>query len=216
MNKQIWNDFKNGFIKENPVFALYLGTCSTLAITTTLNNALGMGISVILVLIMSNVLISLIRKITPDEIRIPVYIVIISTLVKSLELLIKAYAPTLNTALGVFIPLIVVNCIILGRAEAFANKHNVVESAIDGLGMGLGYTIGLTVMSVIRQILGTGVLNLSNPFTNALIFEVRIIPSGYVISIFTQAVGAFITFALIAAAVSALNARSKAKEAKNG
>ncbi|MDD2591572.1 MAG: electron transport complex subunit RsxE [Erysipelotrichaceae bacterium] len=214
MAKEMWENFKSGFVKENPVFALYLGICSVLAITTTLNNALGMGITVTIVLILANTIVSLLRKITPNEIRIPVYIVIISTLVKSSELLIKAYAPTLDTALGVFIPLIVVNCIILGRAEAYASKHSVIESAVDGLGKGLGYTFGLIIMSVIRQVLGTGVLNLTNPFTGNMIFEIQIIPADYVISVFTQAVGAFLTFALIAAAVSALNARKQTKGAK--
>ena len=214
MAKEMWENFKSGFVKENPVFALYLGICSVLAITTTLNNALGMGITVTIVLILANTIVSLLRKITPNEIRIPVYIVIISTLVKSSELLIKAYAPTLDTALGVFIPLIVVNCIILGRAEAYASKHSVIESAVDGLGKGLGYTFGLIIMSVIRQALGTGVLNLTNPFTGNMIFEIQIIPADYVISVFTQAVGAFLTFALIAAAVSALNARKQTKGAK--
>ena len=215
MNKQVWENFKAGFVKENPVFTLYLGMCSTLAISTSLNNALGMGVTVIIVLILSNTIISLLRKITPPEIRIPVYIVIISTLVKSMELFIKAYAPTLNAALGIFIPLIVVNCIILGRAEAFANKHKVIESALDGLGMGLGYTFSLLLISIIRQILGTGILSLTNPFTEAVIFSIKIIPSEYVLSMFTQSVGAFITFALLAAGFAAINAHYQAKEVKD-
>ncbi|MEA5017876.1 MAG: electron transport complex subunit RsxE [Erysipelotrichaceae bacterium] len=214
MTKEIWENFKSGFIKENPVFALYLGLCSVLAITINLNNAIGMGVTVTIVLILANTIVSLLRKITPNEIRIPVYIVIISTLVKSSELLIKAYAPTLDTALGVFIPLIVVNCIILGRAEAYASKNGVLASAVDGLGKGLGFMFGLVVMSLIRQILGTGIINFSNPFTGAMLFELRIIPADYVISVFTQAVGAFLTFALIAAAVAAFNNRKPAKEVK--
>lgn len=214
MTKEIWENFKSGFIKENPVFALYLGLCSVLAITINLNNAIGMGVTVTIVLILANTIVSLLRKITPNEIRIPVYIVIISTLVKSSELLIKAYAPTLDTALGVFIPLIVVNCIILGRAEAYASKNGVLASAVDGLGKGLGFMFGLVVMSLIRQILGTGIINFSNPFTGAMLFELRIIPADYVISVFSQAVGAFITFALIAAAVAAFNNRKPAKEVK--
>lgn len=214
MTKEIWENFKSGFIKENPVFALYLGLCSVLAITINLNNAIGMGVTVTIVLILANTIVSLLRKITPNEIRIPVYIVIISTLVKSSELLIKAYAPTLDTALGVFIPLIVVNCIILGRAEAYASKNGVLASAVDGLGKGLGFMFGLVVMSLIRQILGTGIINFSNPFTGAMLFELRIIPADYVISVFTQAVGAFLTFALIAAAVAAFNNRKPTKEVK--
>ena len=148
-----FQNFKNGLLKDNPVFSLYLGICSTLAITTSVNNGLGMGVAVICVLIMSNVIISLVRNITPEEIRIPVYIVIIATLVKIIQMLIEAYAPALNTSLGVFIPLIVVNCIILGRAEAFASKHGVLDSALDGLGMGLGYTLAVTSMSLIREVL---------------------------------------------------------------
>ena len=178
MNRK--ENFTAGFIRENPVFSLYLGLCSTLAITTTLNNAIGMGVAVIAVLIMSNVIISLIRNITPSEIRIPVYIVIIATLVKVIQMLIKAYAPSIDTALGVFIPLIVVNCIILGRAEAFASKNKVLDSALDGLGMGLGYTVSIIIMSAIRQILATGVISFDNPFNAAQnIFTLRIIPVSY-------------------------------------
>jgi len=203
-------------LKENPVFGLYLGICSTLAITINLNNALGMGVSVIVILTISNIFISAIRKITPDEIRIPVYIVVIATLVKAVELLIKAYAPALDAALGVFIPLIVVNCIILGRAEAFASKNGVVSSALDGLNMGVAYTLSLVVMSLIRQILATGIVNFSNPFTNVEIFSINLIPSQYIIPIFSGPIGAFLTFALLAAGVSAIrNHESKSlKEAK--
>ncbi|MDP3443217.1 MAG: electron transport complex subunit RsxE [Ignavibacteria bacterium] len=203
-------------LKENPVFGLYLGICSTLAITINLNNALGMGVSVIVILTISNIFISAIRKITPDEIRIPVYIVVIATLVKAVELLIKAYAPALDAALGVFIPLIVVNCIILGRAEAFASKNGVISSALDGLNMGIAYTLSLVVMSLIRQILATGIVNFSNPFTNVEIFSINLIPSQYIIPIFSGPIGAFLTFALLAAGVSAIrNYESKSlKEAK--
>jgi Na+-translocating ferredoxin:NAD+ oxidoreductase subunit E len=203
-------------LKENPVFGLYLGICSTLAITINLNNALGMGVSVIVILTISNIFISAIRKITPDEIRIPVYIVVIATLVKAVELLIRAFAPALDAALGVFIPLIVVNCIILGRAEAFASKNGVVSSALDGLNMGVAYTLSLVVMSLIRQILATGIVNFSNPFTNVEIFSINLIPSQYVIPIFSGPIGAFLTFALLAAGVSAIrDYESKSlKEAK--
>lgn len=135
MNRK--ENFTAGFIRENPVFGLYLGCCSTLAITTSLNNAIGMGVSVIIVLILSNVIISLMRKIIPDEIRIPVYIVVIAALVKSIELLVKAYAPSIDSALGLFLPLIVVNCIILGRAEAFASKNGVTRFRPGWSGHGL-------------------------------------------------------------------------------
>lgn len=202
-------------LKENPVFGLYLGICSTLAITINLNNALGMGVSVIAVLTVSNIIISLIRKITPDEIRIPVYIVVIATLVKAVELLIKAYAPAIDAALGVFIPLIVVNCIILGRAEAFASKNGVAASALDGLNMGISYTVSLIAMSLIRQILATGVVDFTNPFTNVEVFSVTLIPSQFTIPIFSGPIGAFLTFALLSAGVSAIrNHQPKLKEAK--
>lgn len=213
MNRK--ENFTAGFIRENPVFGLYLGLCSTLAITTTLNNAIGMGVAVILVLVMSNIIISCLRKVTPSEIRIPVYIVVIATLVKIIQMLIKAYAPALDSALGVFIPLIVVNCIILGRAEAFASKNGVFDSALDGLGMGLGYTVSIIVMSALRQILATGILSFENPFNmEQTIFSLRIIPEDYVISMFSQPVGAFITFALLAGALAAYKNHQSTKEAK--
>ena len=198
-------------LKENPVFGLYLGLCSTLAITTDLNNAVGMGISVLLVLTVSNIVISLMRKFTPDEIRIPVYIVVIATLVKAVELLIKAYAPAIDAALGVFIPLIVVNCIILGRAEAFASKNGVVSSALDGLNMGVAYTLSLIAMSGIRQLLATGSLNMNNPFNDTVIFDFSIIPADFTIPMFSSPIGAFLTFALLAAAISAINNRDQKK-----
>lgn len=204
--------FTAGFVRENPVFALYLGLCSVLAISTSLNNALGMGAAVIVVTILSNVIVSAIRKVTPQEIRIPVYIVVIATLVKIIQMFIQAYAPSLDAALGIFIPLIVVNCIILGRAEAFASKNTIIDSAIDGLGMGLGYTVGLVILSSIRQILSTGALNLVNPFSGVEIFNLVIIPDAYTISIFGQPFGAFVTFAFIAAGVAMLKNRSEVKK----
>lgn len=208
-----FENFKAGLIKDNPVFSLFLGICSTLAITTTVNNAIGMGVSVIIVLIMSNVIISCVRKITPDEIRIPVYIVIIATLVKIIQMLIQAYAPSLNTSLGVFIPLIVVNCIILGRAEAFASKNGVLDSALDGLGMGLGYTLAVLAMSFIRELISTGGIKVVNPFNEAQVWlNLHIIPEDFTVSIFGSSVGAFITFAVLAAAVGAYKHHVTAKE----
>ena len=208
-----FENFKAGLIKDNPVFSLFLGICSTLAITTTVNNAIGMGVSVIIVLIMSNVIISCVRKITPDEIRIPVYIVIIATLVKIIQMLIQAYAPSLNTSLGVFIPLIVVNCIILGRAEAFASKNGILDSALDGLGMGLGYTLAVLSMSFIRELISTGGIKVVNPFNEAQVWlNLHIIPENFTISIFGSSVGAFITFAVLAAAVGAYTQHVTAKE----
>lgn len=208
-----FENFKAGLIKDNPVFSLFLGICSTLAITTSVNNAIGMGASVIIVLIMSNVIISLVRNITPDEIRIPVYIVIIATLVKIIQMLIEAYAPSLNTSLGVFIPLIVVNCIILGRAEAFASKNGPLDSALDGLGMGLGYTLAVLAMSFIRELLSTGAIKIVNPFNEAQVWlNLNIIPEDFTISLFGSSVGAFITFACLAAAIGAYKQHVTAKE----
>jgi len=206
--------FLTSLILENPVFALFLGICSTLAITINLNNALGMGISVIAILTVSNIIISAIRKITPDEIRIPVYIVVIATLVKAVELLIRAYAPSIDIALGVFIPLIVVNCIILGRAEAFASKNGIFASAWDGIQMGLGYTLGLIIMSLIREVIATGMITLLNPFDASTIFSLKILPSEFTVSMFSSPVGAFLTFSLLAAAVVAFRDKVEARANK--
>jgi len=211
------NEKKRGFWSEmiynNPVFGLYLGICSTLAITTTLNNAIGMGIAVIFVLTISNIVISLIAPLTPDEIHIPVYIVVIATLVTVVGMLMQAFTPELYSTLGTFIDLIVVNCIILGRAEAYACSHNVAESARDGLMMGLSYTFSLLAMSLIRQILGSGVLELSNPMTNQVLFSLRLIPAGFEIPVFTTQTGAFLTFAVLAAGVAAIKNNDEKKAA---
>ena len=145
-----------GFIKENPIFVLVLGMCPTLATTTSAINGLEMGLATLFVLVLSNIAISLIAPVVPDKVHIPVYIVVIATFVTVLQLVMQAYTPSVYKTLGLFIPLIVVNCIILGRAEAFANKHNWVESAFDGLGIGIGFTISLTVIGMIREILGSG------------------------------------------------------------
>lgn len=204
-----------GLLKDNPVLSLMLGLCSTLAITTDLNNALGMGVCVILVLASSNFIISLIRNITPDEIRIPVYIVVIATLVKVVELLLHAYVPSLYNALGTFLGLIVVNCIILGRAEAFASKNSPVDSILDGIGMGLGYTFVITIIAFIRQLLANGYISMYNPLTINELLKIDIIPSGFTISTFSSPAGAFITFGcIIAASVAIANAKEeKAKKA---
>ena len=150
--------FKNGIINENPTFVQLLGMCPTLAVTTSLKNGIGMGISVTFVLLLSNVIISLLRKLIPQKIRIAAYVVIIATFVTIVDLMLKAYIPSLSKSLGLFIPLIVVNCIILARAEAFASKNGVLKSAIDGLGMGLGFTLALSLISAIREILGNGTI----------------------------------------------------------
>lgn len=146
----------NGLIKENPVLRLVLGTCPTLAVTTAVSNALGMGVAATAVLICSNIVISALRKVIPDKVHLPCYITIIATFVTIVQMVVKAYAPALDTALGVYLPLIVVNCIILGRAEMFACKHTVVESALDGVGMGLGFTLALVAMATVREVLGAG------------------------------------------------------------
>lgn len=150
--------FKNGLINENPTFVQVIGMCPTLAVTTSAINGLGMGLSTTLVLICSNVAISLMRKIIPDKIRIPSFVVVIATFVTIVGMLLKAYVPALDKALGLYIPLIVVNCLILARAEGFASKNGATKSAIDGLGMGLGFSIALTVLGAVREILGGGSL----------------------------------------------------------
>jgi electron transport complex protein RnfE len=148
----------NGLLKENPSLRLVLGTCPTLAVTTLALNGLGMGLAATFVLICSNAAISALRKIIPDKVRLPAYITVIATFVTILQMLVKAYMPSLDASLGIYLPLIVVNCIILGRAEMFASKHGVVDSALDGLGMGLGFTLTLCVMGSIRELLGAGTL----------------------------------------------------------
>ncbi|MEG0366377.1 MAG: electron transport complex subunit E [Coprobacillus sp.] len=207
---------KKGLFVENPIFVLLLGLCSALAITTSLTNAIGMGMAVICVLVMSNVIISLLRKIIPNEIRIPVFIVVIATLVKCVQMLMNAFTPELYSSLGVFIPLIVVNCIILGRAESFASKNGVFDSLLDAIGMGVGYTFAVIVISFFRELLGTGCLTLFNPFdATQVIFEFNLF-SDYAISIFKQPAGAFITLGCILAFIQFLSVRkaNKAKKAE--
>ncbi|BDR66636.1 electron transport complex subunit E [Clostridium tetani] len=191
----------NGIIRENPTFVQVLGMCPTLAVTSSAMNGAGMGLSTTVVLIGSNVAISLLRKVIPDEIRIPAYITIIATFVTVLQFLLKAYLPDLNKSLGIFIPLIVVNCIILGRAEAYASKNSIVSSLFDGLGMGLGFTLSLTVLGIIRELLGNGT-----------VFGWRLMPQAYNPAlIMILAPGAFFTLGIL---LAILNAR-KLKKAKN-
>jgi electron transport complex protein RnfE len=151
-----WKNFSKGFIKENAVFALFLGLCPTLGVTTSAINGLGMGLATTFVLVMSNLVVSLIKSMIPDKVRIPAFIVIIATFVTVVELVMKGYVPALFDALGLFIPLIVVNCLVLGRAEAFASKNTVWSSLVDGAGMGLGFTMALTVLGAVRELLGSG------------------------------------------------------------
>ncbi len=158
MANAYWNAFSKGIIKENPTFRLVLGTCPTLAVTTAAINGLGMGAAASFVLICSNIVISLLRKVIPDKVRLPAYIVVIAGFTTMVQMLVKAYLPAIDKSLGIYLPLIVVNCIILGRAEAFAGKNSVGLSALDGLGMGVGFTAALVVMGSLREFLGNGTI----------------------------------------------------------
>ena len=191
-NKNKLSILTNGIIKENPVLVLLIGTCPTLATSSSASNGLGMGLSTTAVLIAANVVISLLRKVIPDKVRIPCYIVVIAGFVTVVQFLLEAYVPALYKSLGLFIPLIVVNCIILGRAEAFANKNTIFDSALDGIGMGLGYTGALVIMGMIREFVGSGTL-----------FNIPIL-AGKIdgVAIFNLAPGGFFTFAILVAAVN--------------
>ena len=197
---------KDGLLSKNPVLAQLLGMCSVLAITTSLFNGIGMGLSVTLILICSNVLISALRKVIPSQIRIAAYITIIAGFVTIVDLLLKAFIPALSESLGVFIPLIVVNCIILGRAESFASKNGVVASALDGLTQGIGYTVALVIMCVIRELLGNGT------FGGGLLNGgegIRIIPEGYAIMHMVMPVGGFLTLGFVVAGYQWLMRRQR-------
>ncbi len=186
--------FKRGVITENPVLRLMLGTCPTLAISTTLAGSIGMGISATLVLIGSNVVISALRKVIPDKVRIPAYIVIIASFVTIIQLLVKAFLPSIDQALGIYLPLIVVNCIILGRAEAFANSHPIPAAALDGLTMGIGFTTAISLMAIIREILGAGTL-----------LNAQILPASFPpITIFILPPGGFFVFGILVALANKL------------
>lgn len=191
--------FTNGIFKENPVLILLLGCCSVLAVSVTVSGALGMGVALTFVLVCSNVVISLLRKVIPDKVRIPCFIVVIATFVTLVQMVVEAYLPELNKSLGVFLALIVVNCIVLGRAEMFASKHSVGDSFLDGLGMGVGYTIVILGIAVIRELVGNGT-----------ILDKRIIPEGYQIGIISQTPGGFMMFGFaIALLVYFLNRKGK-------
>ena len=153
-----WKNFSKGLLKDNPVFVMFLGLCPTLGVTTSAINGLGMGLATTFVLVMSNLVVAVIKSQIPDKVRIPAFIVIIATFVTVVEMVMKAYLPSLFDALGLFIPLIVVNCLVLGRAEAFASKNNIVTSVIDGLGMGVGFALALTALGAVREILGSGAI----------------------------------------------------------
>lgn len=186
-----WKNFSKGFIKENPVFVLLLGMCPTLGVTSSAINGLGMGLATTFVLLMSNIVVSLIKSQIPDKVRIPSFIVIIAAFVTVVQLIMQAYTPSLFKSLGIFIPLIVVNCIVLGRAEAFASKNNLVTAAVDGLGIGLGFTFALVLLGGIRELLGSGKL-----------FDITIYSENYVTLLFVLAPGAFIVLGYLIAIIN--------------
>lgn len=194
----------NGIVKENPVFVLMLGMCPTLAVTTSAINGVGMGLSSLVVLAISNLVISLLRKIIPDEVRLPAFIVVVASFVTVVELLMEAYLTDLYSALGIYIPLIVVNCIILGRAEAYASKNPPLLSLFDGIGMGLGFTIGLTIIGAIRELLGNG-----------SIFGISI-PGYEPMAFFIRAPGAFLVLAVLIAIMNAVGIKNRANKMTEG
>lgn len=202
--KAILERLYNGLIKENPTFVLMLGMCPTLAVTTSAKNGLGMGVATMAVLVMSNFLISLLRKIIPNGVRVPVYIIIIASFVTIVEMLMHAYVTALYDSLGIFIPLIVVNCIILGRAETYASKHGPLLSIFDGIGIGLGFTVGLTLIGIVRELLGAGT-----------IFGVKVTPESFEpVSIFVMAPGAFFVLAILCAIQNKLKLKGANRHVK--
>lgn len=188
----------NGLIKENPTFVLLLGMCPTLATTTSLINGISMGLSTAFVLICSNIAISLIKNLTPDAVRIPVFVVVIASFVTVLQMCLAAFFPSINSSLGLYIPLIVVNCIILGRAEAFACKHGALDSMLDGIGVGLGFTLGLSLLGFFRELLGTG-----------CVMGIRLLPETAGMLLFILPPGAFITLGYLIAVVNRLRAKQQ-------
>ncbi len=201
MNKYLERLY-NGLVKENPTLVLMLGMCPTLAVSTRASNGIGMGLSTLAVLVLSNLVISLLRKVIPDQVRLPAYIVIVASLVTVTELLIEAYLPSVYEALGIYIPLIVVNCIILGRAEAYANKNKPLLSVFDGIGMGLGFTVALTLAGAVREILGSGTF-----------FGLRVLPETVEpIGIFIQPPGAFLVIAFFVIILNAIGIKTRQRE----
>ena len=194
--------FLNGVLKENPTFVLFLGMCPTLAVTTSAFNAVGMGVSTMVVLIFSNIFISLLRRFIPDKVRIAAYVVVIASFVTIIEMILKAYAQAVSASLGIYIPLIVVNCIILGRAEAFASKNGAIKAAVDGLGMGVGFTCALLIIGSIREILGAGT------FFGVPLFGEAFQP----VSIMILPPGAFLTLGLVVMTINLISNRKKKGE----
>lgn len=204
MNKQKQN-FLKGIIEENPLFVSILGTCPALAVTKSLEAAIGMGLLFTIVLVCSNLIVSLLRKIIPEEIKTPAYILIIATFVTMVKMLSEAFLPDLYSTLGVFISLIVVNCIVLGRAESYASKHGPISSFVDGLGMGVGYSLSIILIGIIREILGTGMISLGKIFTFIPLIELPILKGpgfDYSISLFSMPAGAFIILGFILAIIA--------------
>jgi len=204
---------KEGIITANPLFVQLLGCCPALAITTSVMNAVGMTIAFFFVLLLSNITISLLRKLIPDEIRIPVYIVIVATFVTCISLLMQAFTPELYSALSTFVNLIVVNCIILGRAEAFASKNNVLDSIKDAIGQSIGYGFALLIIALLREVIGTQSITLSNPFNAAQCVTWNLIPAAK-IGFFTTSAGAFITLAIVLAVINVIKNKPKKGENK--
>lgn len=194
----------NGLVKENPTFVMMIGMCPTLAVTTSMMNGIGMGLTTTVILTVSNLMISALRKFIPDGVRMPAYIGIVASFVTIVEFLLSAYIPSLNDALGIYIPLIVVNCIILGRAEAYAGKNKVIPSIFDGIGMGLGFTVGLVAIGAVREIIGAGTL-----------LGFQVLPESYEpVGIFIQAPGAFLVLALLTALLNKIRAGKPKKDGK--
>ena len=198
--------FINGFLRENPLLVLNIGLCSSLGVTTSIFNGIGMGIGMTFVLVMSEIVISCFRKLIPSAIRLPIFITVIAAFTTIVQLVLNAYVESLYNALGVFIPLIVVNCIIMGRVEAFASKNNVGDSILDGLGMGIGYTIVLVAISLIRELLGGGTL-----FAGTAL-KIDVIPEAFRIGIFNSAPGGFLVFGILAACLQAYKQYQANKE----
>ena len=207
----------NGILNENPVLRLVLGTCPTLAVSTMASNGIGMGLAATFVLLCSNIVISALRKVIPDQVRIPCYITVIAGFVSVVQMLVKAFVPALDASLGVYLPLIVVNCIILGRAEMFASKNGILDSALDGIGMGIGFTITLTIMGTIREILGSGTWMAGlGELIPALgkDFVIQVLPESIdPFTIMTSAPGGFFVFGVMMAAATWLTTRPKKAKA---
>lgn len=211
--KKLSQIFKDGVLTNNPVLVSILGLCPMLAITTSLDNAVGMSLAVLLVLLLSNVTIALLRKLIPDEIRIPVFIIIIAAFVSAIEMLMHAFTPQVFEALGIFIPLIVVNCLILGRAEAFASKNSVLRSVIDALGMAVGYAMVLFIVSFAREVLATQSITLSNPFNGAQSVTLPLL-TDFKLTLFGTSAGAFITLGIVLAVTNAIRSKKELRKDK--